>query len=227
MKILDAYCKAGGAGVGYHKAGFEVVGIDIEHQKNYPFEFIQGDAIEYILKHGHEYDAIHTSPPCQLYSRSTAPQRAIGKTYPDLVEPTRQALLKVGKPWVMENVPQAPVRPDVILTGNMFGLHVLRKRHFELSFFMLQIPPIPEFRIVGKDICSIYGKASQDRAPLHRFGKKTIREAWAYSMGIDWHMTEAELSEAIPPAYTEFIGRQLMDYIEKINLGPELGTLKK
>jgi len=208
--ILDAFCKAGGAGMGYHLAGFDVVGVDIEPQPNYPFEFIQADAIEFILNRGKEFNALHTSPPCQEYSKSTAPQKAKGKTYTDLVAQTREALKKTGKHFIIENVPQAPVRPDVILTGNLFGLEVLRKRYFELSFFMLSPAPEMEFRKVGKEICSIFGKASQDRCPVHRFGKKTIREAWAHSMRIDWHMTEAELSEAIPPAYTEFIGKHLI-----------------
>lgn len=214
--LLDAFCKAGGAGMGYHNAGFEVVGVDIEAQPNYPFKFIQTDAIEFILDRGNKFDAYHASPPCQLYSKSTAPQRAKGKEYPDLVDKTRVALIKTGKPYIMENVPQAPVRPDVILTGNMFGLHVLRKRHFETSIFMLNIPPIPEFRKVGEEIASVFGKASQDRTPKHRFGFKTIRESWAFAMGIDWHMTEAELSEAIPPAYTEFIGKQLIETLHNI-----------
>ena len=214
--LLDTYCKAGGAGMGYHKAGFEVVGVDKDPQKNYPFEFIQADAIELILDRGHEFDAIHASPPCQEYSKSTAYARSKGKVSPDLVAGTRGALIKAGRPYIIENVPQAPIRPQVVLTGKMFGLHVLRKRHFETSFFMLNIPPIPEFRKVGEEICCVYGKASQDRAPKHRFGFKTIRESWAYAMGIDWHMTEAELAEAIPPAYTEFIGRNLLQTLHNL-----------
>ena len=118
--------------------------------------------------------------------------------------------IKTGKHYVIENVPQAPIRPDIILCGNMFGLHVLRKRIFELNFFMLQFSLIPEFRRVGIEISCIYGKADSNRTPVHRFGFKTIRESWAYSMGIDWYMTEAELAEAIPPAYTEFIGKSYL-----------------
>ena len=211
--LLDTFCKAGGAAMGYYKAGFDVVGVDIEPQKNYPFEFIQAEAIEFILNRGHEFSAIHSSPPCQLYSKSTVRQRKQGKVYPDLVAKTREALERTGKHFVIENVPQSPVRPDVILTGNQFNLYVLRKRHFELSFFMLQPFPEMEFRKVGIDICSVFGSASGDRCPVHRFGKKTIREAWAFAMGIDWHMTENELAEAIPPAYTEFIGKQLITLI--------------
>ena len=209
--LLDTFCKAGGAGTGYHKAGFKVVGVDIEPQPNYPFEFIQADAIEFILNRGNEFDFIHASPPCQLYSKSTAQTRRAGKIYPDLVAQTREAILKTGKPYVIENVQQAPIRPDIILTGNMFGLPIIRKRHFETSFFILTLSLIPEFRRVGIEISSIYGKASQDKTPKQRFGFKTIRESWAFSMGIYWHMTEAELAEAIPPAYTEFIGKSFLN----------------
>jgi DNA (cytosine-5)-methyltransferase 1 len=212
--LLDTFCKAGGAGMGYHKAGFEVIGVDIEPQPNYPFEFIQADAIEFMYARGHEFDAVHGSPPCQKYSVSTAQFRKAGKIYADLVEETRAALLKTGKPFIIENVPQAPVRPDIVLQGNMFGLPIIRRRHFELSFFMLQYPLTPECRRVGEELCSIFGKSSTERTTKGKFGLKTNREAWAYAMGIDWHMTEAELSEAIPPAYTEFIGKQLFDYLK-------------
>lgn len=203
--------------MGYHKAGFEVVGVDIEPQPNYPFEFIQSDAIEFILKRGHEFDAVAGSPPCQEYTKATAIAKARGKTYPDLVDPTRKAMRKAGRPYVMENVPQSPLRPDVILTGNMFNLPIIRKRHFETSFFMFTQPLIPEYRKVGNELCSIWGKASQDRCSKDRFGFKTIREAWAFAMGIDWHMTEAELAEAIPPAYTEYIGRALLQTLYNLN----------
>lgn len=208
--LLDTFCKAGGASMGYYNAGFDVVGVDKDPQPNYPFEFIQADAIEFLYARGNEFDVCGASPPCQKYSKSTAVAKSRGKTYPDLVPATRVALIKTGRPYIIENVPQAPVRPDVILTGNMFGLPIIRKRHFETSFFMFTLPLIPEFRKVGEELASIFGKCSSDRAPFDRLGCKTIRESWAKAMGINWHMTEAELSEAIPPAYTEFIGRALM-----------------
>lgn len=137
-KLLDTFCKAGGAGMGYHKAGFEVVGVDIEPKPNYPFKFIQADAIEYTLKHGHKYDVVHGSPPCQGYSKSTAPQKKLGKVYPDMVSEVREAFLATNRPYIIENVPQAPIRADIVLVGNMFGLNVIRKRHFETNFFILQ-----------------------------------------------------------------------------------------
>src|SRR5262245_38235984 len=106
MKLLDLFCGAGGAAMGYHRAGFEVVGVDHRPQPRYTFPFVRGDALEYALAHGREYDAIHASPPCQAYSALRA--RAPGRRYPDLFVATRSALEAVGKPWVVENVPGAP-----------------------------------------------------------------------------------------------------------------------
>ncbi|MEZ5195082.1 MAG: DNA cytosine methyltransferase [Bacteroidales bacterium] len=130
MTILDTYCKAGGASRGYAEAGFQVVGVDIEPQPNYPFPFIQADAVEFIRKNGKDFDAIHASPPCQKFSCSTGSHRKAGKSYPDLIEPTRKALEATGKPFIMENVSQAPLRHDLILMGHMFNLWVIRKRIF-------------------------------------------------------------------------------------------------
>ena len=115
-KLLDLYCKAGGAGMGYSLAGFEVTGIDIQPQPNYPFRFIQYDAVAYLRRYGHLYDAIHASPPCQFASRSTAPHRANNKEYFNLIPKTRAVLDKCGKPYVIENVKNAGLRPDIILS---------------------------------------------------------------------------------------------------------------
>ena len=218
-KLLDLFCKAGGAGVGYHRAGFEVVGVDIEPQPNYPFKFIQADAIHYLLEHGHEYVIVHASPPCQKWTCSTATQRKKGKKYLDLITATRNALLYTGKPYIIENVPQAPIHPDIVLMGHMFGLKVLRKRHFETSFFMLQPGIIkPVGTVKEGDYSSIFGKGAykkskNNKMPKHK--KNTVRETWAYAMGIDWFMKDVELSEAIPPAYTEYIGKQAIELLFK------------
>lgn len=134
MRILDAFCCAGGAGEGYRRAGFEVVGVDIEPQPNYQAgEFIQGDAIEFILEHGREFTAGHGSPPCQLYSPLNAYNH---KTYPDLIAPTREAFRQVGLPYIIENVEAArpELRDPVMLCGPMFGLRMYRHRLFETSF---------------------------------------------------------------------------------------------
>src|SRR6478609_1514313 len=104
MRILDLYCCQGGASRGYHDAGFDVVGVDIDAQPRYPYEFVQADAIEYVRAHGHEFDVIHASPPCQLYSKT---HRIMKSDFPDLIGPTREALEATGKPWVIENVEDA------------------------------------------------------------------------------------------------------------------------
>lgn len=113
-RLLDLYSCAGGCARGYADAGFDVTGVDINSQPRYPYPHIVADALEYVAAHGHEYDAIHASPPCQLYSKSTVMFRAAGKEYPDLIGPTRDALIAVGRPWVIENVPGSPVRADYL-----------------------------------------------------------------------------------------------------------------
>jgi hypothetical protein len=129
LRLLDTFCCAGGAGMGYHRAGFQVFGVDIQKRDEYPFHCHEGDAIGFIREHGHEFDAIHASPPCQRYTTITRDRDA----HPDLVAETREALISTGKPWVIENVTAAPLRRDVVLCGEMFGLRVLRHRKFEFS----------------------------------------------------------------------------------------------
>ena len=217
--LLDTFCKAGGCSMGYHRAGFDVVGVDISPQPNYPFEFFQMDAIEFIEKHGHKFDIIHASPPCQGYSRSTGQFRKNGKVYPDLIVPTRDALIKTGKPYIIENVPSAPIIPDIKLCGEMFGLLVIRWRWFELGggIFMLQPgkPQIKKKMVRNGERVSVFGngnyrKSKNDKMPL--FKKESVRATWSHAMGIDW-MTVLELSEAIPPVYTEFIGKSIIDQL--------------
>ena len=206
LRLLDAFCGAGGAGVGYNRAGFEVVGIDINKQLNYPFEFHQQDAIEYIIKHGHEFDAIHASPPCQRHSKMSTCRPGLAETYPDLIEPTRDALILTGKPYVIENVVGAPLRQDLSLCGQMFGLELYRHRMFESNIYLPQlshplhlIPASKAGHWKPGTIMSISGHI----API-----KLAREA----MGIDW-TNRHELAEAIPPAYAEYIGTELMKHV--------------
>ena len=219
-KLLDLYCKAGGAGMGYYKAGFNVTGVDIEPQKHYPFKFIQGDAIEYVLKHGHKYDAIHASPPCQHASKSTSIAKSRGKKYINLIPGTRKALAGLNIPSVMENVLGSDLRPDIILCGTMFNLLVLRKRIFEINnAFILQagIPP-KQGSVKEGDYYCIFGKGSWKKSKYDSYPKikkNTVRESWAFAMGIDWYMNELELSQAIPPAYTEYIGKQLIQQLNR------------
>ncbi len=202
MKLLDLFCGAGGAAVGYNRAGFdEIVGVDIKPQPHYPFEFVQGDALEYLREHGGEFDFIHASPPCQAYSMAGQQWRKAGKHYDDLVEPTRKLLIANGKPYVIENVPGAPLINPVILNGAFFGMNLRRNRLFETSFqfpFFLIPKEGPSNHRMGRP-----PKAHDPVVPVGHFSN--IARARAV-MGIDW-MTQKEITQAIPPAYTEFIGR--------------------
>lgn len=215
MILLDTFCRAGGAGMGYHQAGFEVVGVDIEPQPNYPFEFIQGDAIEFIAKHGHEFDAIHASPPCQKFSTMTnGLWKDRTEQHPDLIAPTRKELIDTGKPFIIENVSGARselINP-IMLCGTMFGLQnengnqLRRHRYFEGLFIFT-----PTCRHNNMQSVGVYGHSggSSRRDGLTMFSV----EDWKEVMQIDW-MTGAELAEAIPPAYTKFIGEHLMKHLK-------------
>jgi DNA (cytosine-5)-methyltransferase 1 len=210
-RLLDLFCCAGGAGMGYSRAGFDVVGVDIDPQPNYPFEFVQGDALQYLAKHGREFDAIHASPPCQGY---TALKAVHGNVWPLLIEPTRRMLDQIGVPYVIENVQGAPVRRDLTLCGEMFGLRVIRHRFFELGGWTASRPAhIPHRgRVAGwrhgeffdGPYFAVYGNGG---------GKGTVAQ-WQDALGIDWTSDRRELAEAIPPAYTEHIGRQLIRALE-------------
>lgn len=209
MRILDLFSGAGGAGMGYHMAGFEVVGVDINPQPHYPFEFHQADALEYVLRHGKEFDAIHASPPCQRYSTMT---KRWGRedAHPDLIAPVRELLIESGKPYVIENVPGAPLIQPVLLCGSMFPfLKVRRHRLFELSFYILTMTCEHASQ---KEVVGVYGHAGG------RSNRDNIKfystDDWRLAMRIGW-MNGKELSEAIPPAYTQFIGTQLMEMLNE------------
>lgn len=222
MRLLDLFAGAGGAARGYQMAGFHVTGIDIKPQPRYGGDvFVQADALEYVAAHGNEYDAIHASPPCQAFTALKSMWNS--RTHPDLIEPTRAALVAMGKPYVIENVPGAPLRASVMLCGTMFNLGVedaelRRHRYFELNFPVALLPPCAHYvrgRVIG-----VYGGHGRDRRRTVTVtgdsGGRSVRDgtqqfsvqARSVAMGIDW-MTGAELSQAIPPAYTEWIGRQL------------------
>lgn len=207
LRLLDVCCGAGGAGVGYHLAGFEVVGVDILPQPNYPFEFIQADALQVLSGVLSEFDAIHASFPCQF---ATKARKLHGNDHPDLVTPGRELLEQTGLPWVMENVKGAPLRNPVLLEGQMFdGLNVHRPRLFEtnwpLEVPLLRLAP-PRQTKMGRP--PVPGEAMQV------VGHFSDVPAGRKAMGIDW-MTQGELAQAIPPAYTEFIGRQLLKHVRQ------------
>lgn len=207
--LLDLFCCEGGAGVGYADAGFDVVGVDIEPQPRYPLDFHQGDAVEFLREHGGEFDAIHASPPCQ---RWTVAQRLQGNDHPDFITPIRQLLKDLGKPYVIENVMEAPLIDPVILCGAMFdGLSVYRHRQFE-SNFPIVVPEHPQH--VAK--LTKMGRPVRDGEFMHVVGNFSGVAKARQAMGMPWASRDG-LREAIPPAYTEFIGRQLFRHIERVS----------
>ena len=220
-RLLDLFCCAGGASMGYHRAGFDVVGVDLVASKRYPFEFHQGDALEFVKEHGHEFDAIAASPPCKVHTDLKA---FSGEQHVDLIPDTRAALIASGKPYVIENVEGAPLLDPVMLCGSSFDLGVERHRGFESNVplygpacdherqaaispgypvkrYHSGKPVVTMSRIVG-----VFGRG-QGLGP----GEVDL---WRRAMGIDW-MTRDELREAIPPAYTEYLGRQLVLHVAR------------
>jgi DNA (cytosine-5)-methyltransferase 1 len=277
--LLDLFCCQGGAAMGYHRAGFRVVGVDIKPQPRYPFEFVQADALDFLEKHGRSFDAIHASPPCQAFSTLKGMPNA--KEHPNLIPQTRELLIATGKPYVIENVPKAPLVDAVLLCGTMFGLRtscgaeLRRHRLFETNWLLMcgltcrhgaTVCTVTGHTAMNhsarweRRVISVYGGKARDRAVGQsvervsldeRSGPRTIcvtgKTAWAgklrprtitvtgstpqqnvvrnekretfsvqaarEAMGIDW-MGMKGLSQAIPPAYTEFIGRQLINVVE-------------
>jgi len=214
MRVLDLFCGAGGAAMGYHRAGFEVVGVDINPQPHYPFEFHQADALTYPLG---GFDAIHASPPCQAYSRAAllAERQGGKRSTVDLVVPVRELLQSTGLPYVIENVEGSPVE-GLMLCGSVFGLGVRRHRLFESNVW-LGSPGACRHREQGRPV-GLYGrmgdvvKGTDSLTGRWVTGGTTavnIEEAQV-AIGIDWAPRWPELKEAIPPAYTEWIGRQLL-----------------
>jgi DNA (cytosine-5)-methyltransferase 1 len=205
---LDLFCGAGGAAVGYHRAGFDIVGVDIAPQPNYPFEFAEGDALA-ALEMGlwrMGFDAIHASPPCQAYSVATPNPT----THPDLYEATRERLTATGLPWVIENVIGAPYRSGLVLCGSMFGMRVRRHRNFESSHLLF--PPGPCRHKEQGEVLGVYGNGGGGNYPGHN-GTKAHRHDFAELMGMPW-ATPREIVLAVPPAYTEHIGHQLLAHLE-------------
>jgi len=213
-KLLDLFCGAGGAAVGYHRAGFdEIVGVDLNPQPRYPFEFVQGDALEYLSEHGSEFDAIHASPPCQDYSRAVRHLSSPG--YPRLLEPTQEILETLDCSYVIENVVGSPIpvqstlfgQHGVYLCGTMFGLRIWRHRLFATNFAVALPGPCNHV----EPAMNPYN--TQGRQGLDDERGDTERETyWREHWGVGW-MKRDEGREAIPPAYTEHIGQTLIKLI--------------
>lgn len=221
-KLLDACCRRGGAAKGYIDAGFDVVGVDIgDFSDGYPGEFHQGDAVEFIREHGVEFDAIHISSPCQANIPITAGNRGrAGWTddHVDLLPAFREVRRRHVWGWtpvVMENGPSPKIRKDLILCGEMFGLGVIRHRAFEVNTPVGVLDQPPHVKHRGRvrgwrhgeyfdgPYVAVYGKGG---------GKATVAEAQA-AMGIDWMDRIEDLNEAIPPAYTQWIGERLLEHL--------------
>jgi DNA (cytosine-5)-methyltransferase 1 len=218
-RLLDLFCGAGGAAMGYHQAGFDIVGVDTDAAvgQHYPYTFIHADALEYAAQHLDQYDAVHGSPPCQAYSTTASLHT---NTYPKLINPTRQLFIDSGVPYVIENVEGAArdLRNPVRLCGSSFGLGVRRHRLFETSWLVNFAPPCAHYMQPEPiDVTGTGGprRSGSGRRPDGSGGNSRKPENLAHAravMGIDW-MTRTELAEAIPPAYTKFIGDELMAYL--------------
>lgn len=198
--LLDAFCGAGGAAKGYQRAGFYVIGVDIEAQPHYcGDDFYQGDALEFIAAHGKEFDAIHASPECQGYSHLT-PEKYRSSHLLQIGD-VRKLLIAAGKPYVIENVEGArrELRSPLMLCGSMFDLPIFRHRYFELGGFEITFtaPCCHNFKPIPINSSSTQRTANTAEC--------------AFGLKIDW-MSRDEMRKALPPAYTEFIGRQLLQY---------------
>lgn len=230
-RMLDLFCCAGGAAMGYARAGFDLYGVDMEEQPNYPFPIHYGDAltvmrtlldggsIEFTRPDGtteslslSDFAAIHASPPCQAYSTIT-PDKSL---HPELIVPVRELLIESGMPYIIENVAGAKAHliEPMMLCGSSFGLLVRRHRFFESNIWLSGLTC--DHKAQGSAL-GVYGSHPDSKEYFRpdgtRRGRKAVSvEHASEGMGIDW-MTWLELAEAIPPSYTEFIGRQLMDNI--------------
>ena len=208
MKVLDLFSGAGGAAMGLHRAwpDAEIIGVDIVNQPRYPFRFVQADAMTFPLE---GYDFIWASPPCQAHSVASIVHKNNGKIYQNFIPETRERLLASGLPFVIENVFGAPLKFPVILCGLMFGLPIFRHRLFECSWPMLFPRCSHKGKRIGEGYYSIAGGAGRWKSwgRIHKGVSKGTRVQWRDAMGIDW-MLRRELTQAVPPAYSEFIARQ-------------------
>lgn len=209
-KLLDLFCGAGGCAKGYHDAGFEVIGVDLNPQPRFPYEFHQADALEYLdTADLSQFAVIHASPPCQHYTLMLNNNQSRKDDHPDLIDIIRDRLLASGKPYIIENVVGSPVRNPIMLCGAMFGLRVYRHRLFESNIYLYQ-PQHPRHKLKAAH-AGTTPKKDEFYCPIGHFADM---KGSKLAMGIDWEVTKPELAQAIPPAYTRYIGQQLLAYID-------------
>jgi len=214
-RLLDLFCGAGGAAMGYHRTGFDVVGVDIERQPHYPFRFYQGDAMDTATwlaatEGWSAVDAVHASPPCQAFSVASK-YKGTAHKHRDLLTGTRELLVSAGVPWVIENVPGAPMRADYLLCGCMFDCPGLRReRWFETSWQGFALNLCHDHR---EPVITVAGHGPPSW--VRREARPVTVADWRKAMGIDW-MTRDELAQAIPPAYTEYIGARLLEHLASV-----------
>jgi DNA (cytosine-5)-methyltransferase 1 len=214
-KLLDLFCGAGGAAVGYARAGFHVTGVDVAPQPDYPYTCVVADARDFVAANWRNFDVIHASPPCQASSALTKGTNR-GREYVNLIPETRRLLRATGLPTVIENVQGSELRRDMVLCGEMFGLDVIRHRYFEVDgFAATQLAHKPHRgRVRGwrhgtyydGPYLAVYGEGG---------GKGTVAE-WQAAMGIDWTDDRKAIAEAIPPAYAEWVGLELLAHLEAV-----------
>lgn len=202
-RLLDLFCCQGGASVGYEAAGFEVVGVDIDPQPRYPLDFHQADALKWALEHHDEFDAFHASPPCQAWTNA---QRIQGNDHEDFIAATRSLFKLIGKPWVIENVPGSPLRDPIMLCGPMFGLETYRHRLFESNLPIFA--PLHQPHTVRN---TKMGRAPEPDTYMQIVGNFTNVDKAREVMAMPWANRDG-LREAIPPAYSEWVGRQIIDH---------------
>jgi DNA (cytosine-5)-methyltransferase 1 len=214
MKALDLFCGGGGAGMGLHLAGFELVGVDILNQPDYPFEFIKGDAIHPGLRIV-DFDFVWASPPCQAYSTANNS----GKKYIEYIPILRKILEKSGKPYCIENVPGAPLRRDLLLCGTMFSLNTIRHRIFEIKGFRVEQPKHPPHFNEHRDYTCVCGhltppKSNRERRLKRGLNKYPSIAECKKALGIDW-MKGKTLMQAIPPVYSKYIGKAVLASVDR------------
>lgn len=222
MKCLDLFCGVGGAAQGLNNSGFDkIIGIDKESQPEYPFEFHKYDifnmpsnVLNYLINWA---DLIWSSPPCQLFSFGSVKHINRGKKYPDLIEPTRKLLLSSEKPFIIENVPRAPIRKDLILCGEMFKIRVIRHRHFEIEGFKVPQPKHIKHAGTVKDkyyvSCAGHGGHGSNRL-----------EDWQNAMEIHWTRNKKSIAEAVPPKYSQYIGEWFLKNVKNTKTPKKVST---